>query len=414
MKRPRRPADHRRLPDLRALRSGAARRLSWQPGPLRRLAPRRPDPTPDVDEALAATPIPTVRVEPVVPQFLAVTLGLAGFVIGIAGIRAAADLVAPVFLGLNLMIAAAPMHAGMLRLGVPRIVSATLTGLTVVAALLAFFGLLGWSLAALIALLPEYGPRFSELYQSGLEELGRLGLTPDDILVNVQRVNPQDVIGLLQGVLSNAQYFVSMLTVLVTVLVFLMMDLTGFQHRLVLAAGDHPQIVRTLVDFGRGVRRYWLVTTAFGLVVAVLDVVALLIIGVPLALVWGVVSFLTNYIPNIGFVIGLVPPALLALLDGGPGPALAVVVAYCLLNFVIQSLIQPKVAGDAVGVTPTVSFVSLIFWTWVLGPLGALLALPSTLLLKAVLIDGDPQARWANLLLASNPRKALKDEPSST
>ncbi|MBD4433626.1 AI-2E family transporter, partial [Xanthomonas citri pv. citri] len=84
----------------------------------------------------------------------------------------------------------------------------------------------------------------------------------------------------------------------------------------------------------------------------------------------------------------------LGLAAGGWSDFLWVVVSYSVLNFVLQSVIQPKVAGDAIGVIPTVSFLSLLFWAWVLGPLGAILALPCTLLAKAVLIDADPNARW--------------------
>ena len=87
----------------------------------------------------------------------------------------------------------------------------------------------------------------------------------------------------------------------------------------------------------------------------------------PLVLLWGVLAFITNFIPNIGFIIGLVPPALVALLTGGWQLALAVVVVYCLLNMVIQSLIQPRFIGDSVGLSATVTFVVLLFWAWVLG-----------------------------------------------
>jgi predicted PurR-regulated permease PerM len=66
---------------------------------------------------------------------------------------------------------------------------------------------------------------------------------------------------------------------------------------------------------------------------------------------------------------------------------------------VIQSVIQPKVVGDAVGLSATLSFLSLVFWAWVLGALGALLAIPLSLLVKALLVDVDPRARWLNPLI---------------
>ena len=133
------------------------------------------------------------------------------------------------------------------------------------------------------------------------------------------------------------------------------------------------------------------------------DGIALVIVGVPLPLVWVVLSFITNYIPNVGFFIGLIPPALLALFEKGPVASLIVIVAYCVLNFVIQSVIQPKFTGDAVGVTPVASFISLLLWTAVFGALGALLALPLTLMVKSLLLDNDHKARWVGELISSEP-----------
>ena len=141
----------------------------------------------------------------------------------------------------------------------------------------------------------------------------------------------------------------------------------------------------------------------FGLIVGILDGVALAIIGVPLPVLWAVLAFITNYIPNVGFLIGLVPPALLALLTLGLPEMLLVIAVYCVLNFVIQSLIQPRYVGDSVGLAPTTTFVALVFWAWLLGPLGALLAIPLSVLIKALLVDVDPTAGWATALAGSLP-----------
>jgi hypothetical protein len=111
----------------------------------------------------------------------------------------------------------------------------------------------------------------------------------------------------------------------------------------------------------------------------------------------------TNYIPNIGFVIGLIPPAILGLLVGGPSLALTVIAVYCVINFIIQSVLQPKFVGDAVGLTTTVSFLSLIVWAYILGPIGAILAIPASLFVKAILVDMDPAAQWLELFLGDKP-----------
>ena len=168
--------------------------------------------------------------------------------------------------------------------------------------------------------------------------------------------------------------------------------------------GDRfPDPVAALDNFARGTRNYMGVSASFGLIVAVIDGLALYFLGVPGAFVWAVLAFVTNFIPNIGFIIGVIPPALIALLDGGPGLMVTVIVVYSVVNFVIQSVIQPRVVGDAVGLSATLTFLSLVFWTWVVGPLGALLAVPLSLLAKALLVEADPRARWALPLISGKP-----------
>ena len=102
---------------------------------------------------------------------------------------------------------------------------------------------------------------------------------------------------------------------------------------------------------------------------------------------WAILAFVTNFIPNIGFVIGLIPPVLLALVVGGWPLALAVLAVYCAVNVTLQVLVQPQFVSDAVNITLTLSFVSVIFWTFIIGPLGAILAVPMTLLTRAMLLQ---------------------------
>ena len=155
-------------------------------------------------------------------------------------------------------------------------------------------------------------------------------------------------------------------------------------------------------------------TALFGAIVGVLDAGALWLLGVPLPLVWGFFSFLTNFIPNIGFVIGVIPPALLALLDGGWEAMLWVIVAYSLLNVTIQTFIQPRIVGNSVGLSAEITFISLVVWTYLLGALGALLAVPMTLLLRAIFIDADDRASWVAPLIdaqVADEKPVVDQEP---
>ena len=216
-------------------------------------------------------------------------------------------------------------------------------------------------------------------------------------------IDPGQLLDLVGSVLAGTLGVVTDLFFLVTVLLFMAFDTNTTRRNLTALAARFPAPVTALGGFAKGTRSYMAVSASFGLIVAVIDGVALYLLDVPGAFVWAVLAFVTNFIPNIGFVIGLIPPALIALLDSGPGLMVTVIVLYSVINFVIQSVIQPRVVGDVVGLSPTLTFLSLVFWAWLIGPLGALLAVPLSLLMRSLLVEADPRGRWALPLISGKP-----------
>lgn len=327
--------------------------------------------------------------------------------LALTGVQQLNSIAGPLLLTINLVIVAYPVQAWLNRKGAPKIVGVVVSGLIVFAILLAFFGALAWALGLLVQTVPQYQNRFLELYHQAMELIARYGFSEGQVLREVQQaVSPSNIAGIAQTALGGITGTLSTFVVTITIIFVVLIDSMNVPRMMQAAGESKPYVASALVDFARGVRRYWIVSSIFGLIVAVFDVIALMVLDVPLALVWGILAFLTNYIPNIGFVLGIVPPTLMALLANDPMTALIVVVAYCVINFVIQSIIMPKFLGNAVGVNATVSLLSLLLWAWVLGPLGALLALPATLFVKTVLIDVDPSARWLNAFIASKPETA--------
>jgi predicted PurR-regulated permease PerM len=258
-------------------------------------------------------------------------------------------------------------------------------------------------------LLPQYAAKADDLVRSVTDKLAKFGVDPAQLKTAASSLDLGKLTGVLESVLASVAGVASSVVFLLTLLLFLSVESSGAGERLASIAADRPSVAGALGNFARGTRRYLLVTTIFGLIVGVLDAIALAIMGIPLAITWGLLSFITNYIPNVGFILGLVPPALLGLLTGGPDLMAVVILVYCVLNFVLQSLIQPRFIGDAVGLSVTITFVALVFWAWLLGPLGAILAIPLTLLAKALLVDIDPRAGWAGALL-----RASATEPDPT
>ncbi|MDN5727490.1 MAG: AI-2E family transporter [Propionibacteriales bacterium] len=349
----------------------------------------------------AVAPVQSAKSGP--PRALLIVLGLAATVVAVAGMKAVSDIIAPTFFALTLVITTHPLQRWLVRKRVPKVLAAGICLIILYVVVLGLMAALTLSIAQLAISMPRYQDKFISLFTDLLSWATSLGVDQAQI---DQVASKFDVTSLFSAARSFADSLLgatSAMVFLITVMFFLVADAMDIPRRLDLTSKFQPQFAAALDAFADGVRRYWLVSAVFGLIVAIFDVVALYIIGVPLALLWGLVSFITNFIPNIGFVLGLVPPALLALLEGGVGKMVAVIVVYCVLNVTIQVIIQPKFTGDAVGVTTAISFLSLAFWAFVLGPLGALLALPMTLLVKTMLVDGDPRAQWVNAFISSNP-----------
>jgi AI-2 transport protein TqsA len=337
---------------------------------------------------------------PMLPRGLLVLLGAAAAVITVAGLKGIADLLGPAFLALVLTIGVHPLRGWLVRRGLPGWAATTVMILVVYAVLLGLVVSLVVAIARFATLLPAYQDDMSRLVAQTVTWLDSVGVGANQIEAIAQAFDPSRFVGVVTGLLSGLLTVLSSVFFIVTLLLFLALDAAWFPGRLAAAETSRGALVRGLVSFADGTRRYLIVSTVFGLVVAVFDVMLLYLLAIPVPLLWGLLAFITNYIPNIGFVVAVIPPAILGLLQDGLPGALAVLVGYSVLNVVIQSVIQPKFVGDAVGLSTSLTFLSLVFWAWVLGALGALLAIPLSLLAKTLLVDVDPGTRWLVPLLS--------------
>ena len=341
------------------------------------------------------------------PRTIVLLIGAAAIVIVVTGLRSAAGIVGPVVLAMALTILFHPMRAGLER-RMP-VWAASLVVLFSVYTLIVLMTLaLVVSIGQLAALVPTYAPQINDLVAQFGDWLAARGIKSAQVDAVAGALDVGQLVDVATSLLSSVLSVLSDLFFLITLLLFLAFDAAQVTPLLRNARLHRPHMVDALGSFARGTRSYLGVSAVFGLIVAVIDTVLLSVMGVPGAFVWGVLAFVTNFIPNIGFVIGIVPPAVVGLLEGGPGLMLAVIVMYCVVNLVIQSIIQPRYVGNAVGLSTSLTFLSLVFWTWVLGPLGALLAVPMSLLFKAVLVEADPAATWMIPLISGHP----EDEPA--
>jgi AI-2 transport protein TqsA len=352
--------------------------------------------------------MPAPVVGRVLPLWLTIVLGVAGAAVAVWGIHGAARILGPIVLAFVLTVVAHPIIGALVRRGVRRGLAVAVAVLVVDGGLIAFTLALVVSFGQLATVLPEYSDEWEDLLNGLRSTLAGAGIGPQQVEDVLRSIQPQSVLSVVGDLLLGLAGSVGALILVLATVLFMTAEAAGLPERLADVPGTW-RLRRALGDFARNTRRYVVVTTVFGFLVAVVDTVALAVLGVPLALLWGLLSFLTNYVPNIGFFLGLVPPTLLAVLVGGPGLGLLVIAVYALANFVLQSVVQPVFVGDAVGLSVTLSFLSVIIWTVVLGPMGAILAVPLTLFLHAILVGQDPDRRWARTLLAGTSGAATTE-----
>ncbi|HET9139334.1 AI-2E family transporter [Actinophytocola sp.] len=347
----------------------------------------------------------------VLPRGLIILQGLSAAVITAAGIYLMAWLIAPVFLSLVIVVCVSPVQGWLRRHGVRHWLATAALVLSIYGLLVVLGVVLVIGIGQLTSLLPQYAEAAHDLVDSITGTLARFGVAPEELQTMAGAFDPAQLTDLLGSMLAELGNAVSNTVLVLCLLLFISLESRYAGARIARIAAERPQIAVALREFAWSTRRYMVVTTVFGVLTGIIDGTLLALLGVPLPVLWGLLAFITNYIPNVGFIFGLVPPALLALLDGGWGLMLAVTAVYIVINFVIESLVQPRFLGGAVGLSSTVTFVTLLFWAWVLGPVGAILAIPLTLLGKALLVDVDPRAGWLRALIG--PR-TIRPAPAET
>jgi predicted PurR-regulated permease PerM len=300
------------------------------------------------------------------------------------------------------------VHGWLRRKHVPEVLSLIAFLLVIFGALIAIVTIIGLSLARLAGLLPGYTASAQNLIVRIADRGAAFGIGREQLSTALSAFDPSRLTGPLATLIGHLTSLVATSVFLFSLLVFLSIEATSAGPRLAELARLKPRTAAALHGVAHNTRRFLGVTAIFGLITGTANTLLLVWLDIPLAILWGLLAAVCNFIPYVGFVIGLIPPALLALLGGDWRLMIFVIIAYVLLNSLFTSLIQPYFIGDAVGVSVTVTLISLVFWGWVLGPLGAILAIPITLLVKAILVDADPRAGWAEALIGST-RKHRKD-----
>ena len=333
------------------------------------------------------------------PRITTVALTIGGLSVAAFALGAARGIVGPVALAAVLVICVSPIKHALTRRGVPTgLATGAVIGSTFV--LLALFvGSLVLALAQFGAMLPTYSQQFRELGVQLAADLARLGVGQEQLHAVVSGFDLGRILGIVTNVLGGATNLLVAFVIVFTMLLLMGQDATYLPSVLRTLGGSRPHLVAALTAYSGAVRRYMVATIVLGVVQGALNGLLLWMLGVPAAFLWAVLTFLCSFIPNVGFFIAIVPPLVFGLLVGGWQAVIVIIVGYSLINTVVQSIVQPRFVGGVVSLSQTLTFLSVLVWAVILGPIGAILAVPLTLLVRTLLIDAEPQlsARWRPL-----------------
>jgi len=324
----------------------------------------------------------------------------AAFVIIVAGMKAATVLVVPFLLAVFLSIICTPPLFWMQKKGLPIMAGIFFLLLGAIVIQILLITLVSSSIADFSQNIPFYQERLKNLTFESFQILSKYGVELETDKI-AEIFNPSRILGIvantlngLGGVLTNT-FFVFL------TFIFILLEAAGFPNKLRAILDGKNTDLEKYSEITVGVNKYLGIKTLTSIGTGIAIFIWLAVQGVDFPVMWGVVAFLLNYIPNIGSIIAAVPAVLLALIQLGPLAAGITALGFLIVNTLVGSVIEPRIMGQGIGLSTLVVFLSLAFWGWVLGPVGMLLSVPLTMAVK-IALSGEESTKWVSILLGSN------------
>jgi predicted PurR-regulated permease PerM len=318
----------------------------------------------------------------------------AAVVVVLAGVKMAAVIVVPFLLALFLSIILAPMFLWLKKLGLGDILSLIIIVLFLFVIIGSLIALVGNSIQDFNQNIPFYEYKLQTDLQKLLETLDKWGLhVPKEDFMSA--VHTDSIMRYIATTLKSLGSLLTNSFMIILTITFMLMEISQFTLKL---QQTNKNGLKQLIEVSDDIKHYMLIKTLISVVTGIIITIFLKIVGVHYAVLWGLVAFLLNFIPSIGSIIAAVPAILMALVQFNFGTALIVAVGYVVVNILIGSIIEPRVLGRGLGLSPLIVFLSLIFWGWLLGPVGMLLSIPLTIMVK-IMLDAQDDTRWISVLL---------------
>jgi predicted PurR-regulated permease PerM len=341
-------------------------------------------------------------------SFVKAFVTIAAIVIIFAGIKTAANILVPVLLSVFIAIICNPLINKASQYRIPKAISVIFVIAVFVSIAVFLTGLVGSSLNELSQLIPQYRVQLKEQFSWVTQFFSRHNIQLSTTIVT-EYFDPAAAMGLAAEMLSSFGSVMANLFLIILTVVFMLFEASSFAHKLHLALDDPQMRLQQIERFLSSVNHYIAIKTMVSIATGCIVSLMLWAFGLDFYLLWGVLAFLLNYIPNIGSIIAAVPPMTLAILQLGIGEAGAIGLGYFLINMVMGNIIEPRYLGKGLGLSTLIVFLSLIFWGWLLGTVGMLLSVPLTMIFK-IGLESSPEGRWLAIMLSDESELDHKTE----
>lgn len=344
---------------------------------------------------------------PSLPTFSRSWLWLFGFaavVVIISGLKAISHVITPFLLAAFLMIICLPPLTWMQRKGIPNGISVILLFSTVGFSFFLLFIALKETAESLVYQAPFYQAKLTEQFALLRTIASNNGIPAEMIPTTIPLPTVSTVTGLARQIATTLGQFTAYTFFVLLVFMFLLLEERSLHYRMAVAFPGNKKLQVRARQFLRSVNRYLAVKTATSIATGFFIGVGLTLIGVDFAISWAILAGILNFIPTIGSFVAAIPGVLVALLGLGTTDAILTLMLYVVVNTIIGSIIEPRYMGQTLGLSPVVVLVSLMLWGWVLGPVGMLLSILLTMILKLAL-ESSPQTRWLGIMLSNSVKK---------
>ncbi|WP_394179497.1 AI-2E family transporter [Marinomonas posidonica] len=327
-------------------------------------------------------------------------VGFAAFIIIIAGLKAASQIVVPFMLSVFIAIICAPAMSSLRQRKVPTWLSIVLVVFLILIGIGSIALLVGASLDSFSSQLPNYKQRFAEEMSGVIQLLNNVGIQVSYDQVKGY-IDPSSLMQMVANALRGLGSALTNLVLVVMIVIFILFEAVELPHKLSRALNDASESMGRFEDFINSVNRYLVIKTLVSILTGVLITTWLWVLGIDFPILWGVCAFLLNFVPNIGSIIAAIPAVLLAFVQLGSLSAGLTALGFVVVNLVVGNIIEPRYMGKGLGLSTLVVFLSLLLWGWVFGPVGMLLSIPLTIIVKLA-FEANPKMRWLAIMLDSD------------